>query len=494
MRVTPESAAIALEQRVEAPRREQTRVEAAPRAVPRLGRFPGWLKAIDAIQRGACSALTLGVDLGVIAGSSFLVVSRPIVIAAMAPGLLFVLYVSNIYADRSSLETQGVWSFASSVMVPVAVTTIGGTIAAEALRWPVRDVLWFGAAAILGLLVSRTITWTVLAVARRRGAGLRRTLIVGNGQVARMLQRTLSECPAAGLLPVAMLALGNGNGSAAMVSERTAAHIARSIKEADVEHVVVVPEKGDAPILECVRGAEGNDVTFSILPPMSEFFLHPSVVTQVGGLPLIPLGKIAARRTMLPGKRLFDLVVGGLIILVLSPLLLATALGILIFDGRPIIYRQRRVGRDGKVFTILKFRSMIVGAERLVIDLRDQNMNNGLLFKVQDDPRITRVGRIIRRMSIDELPQLWNVIRGEMSLVGPRPLPVEPEDFDAIAHRRHTVRPGITGLWQVRGGNRLTYEDMVELDLAYIATWSMAHDIRLLFKTVPAVAARRAPC
>jgi len=116
------------------------------------------------------------------------------------------------------------------------------------------------------------------------------------------------------------------------------------------------------------------------------------------------------------------------------------------------------------------------------------------LFKVQDDPRITRVGRLIRRLSVDELPQLWNVIRGEMSLVGPRPLAVEPDDFDAIAHRRHTVRPGITGLWQVRGGNTLTYEDMIELDLGYIATWSLANDVRLLFKTVPAVAARRAPC
>ena len=142
---------------------------------------------------------------------------------------------------------------------------------------------------------------------------------------------------------------------------------------------------------------------------------------------------------------------------------------------------------------MLKFRSMVVGAERLIIDLRDHNVSDGLLFKVYDDPRITKVGRIIRRLSIDELPQLLNVINGEMSLVGPRPLAVEPEDFGLVDNQRHSVRPGITGYWQVSGSNELTYEEMIKLDFAYIENWSLWLDVRLLLQTVPALVHRRGP-
>jgi lipopolysaccharide/colanic/teichoic acid biosynthesis glycosyltransferase len=136
---------------------------------------------------------------------------------------------------------------------------------------------------------------------------------------------------------------------------------------------------------------------------------------------------------------------------------------------------------------------MVNGAESLVIDLRERNVNDGLLFKVQEDPRVTRVGRSIRRSSIDELPQLWNVIRGEMSLVGPRPLPVAPDDFNAIDNKRHSVRPGITGYWQVSGDNALSYEEMVKLDLAYVENCSLWLDVRLLFRTIPALLHRRGP-
>jgi lipopolysaccharide/colanic/teichoic acid biosynthesis glycosyltransferase len=209
------------------------------------------------------------------------------------------------------------------------------------------------------------------------------------------------------------------------------------------------------------------------------------------GLPLIPLGKVAQGRARLPAKRAFDIVLGSSLLMVLAPLMAFTALAIKALDRGPVLYRQRRVGRGGRPFDMLKFRSMVLGAERMAPRLRDQNVTDGLLFKVRNDPRVTSLGRLIRRLSIDELPQLWNVIRGDMSLVGPRPLAVEPDEFGAIAHKRHSVLPGITGYWQISGGNGLTYEEMIKLDLSYIENWSIWLDLRLLVRTLPALARRR---
>jgi lipopolysaccharide/colanic/teichoic acid biosynthesis glycosyltransferase len=190
------------------------------------------------------------------------------------------------------------------------------------------------------------------------------------------------------------------------------------------------------------------------------------------------------------GKRALDVTLALLALLVLLPLLLLTALAVFLEDRGPVLYRQRRVGFRGQEFSIFKFRSMLRDADRQVIDLRERNMTDGLLFKIQRDPRVTRVGRLLRRSSIDELPQLLNVLRGEMSLVGPRPLPVKPTDFDVADDRRHHVRPGITGFWQVNGGPSLGYRDMIDLDLTYIRQWSLGLDLRIMVRTVPALLSR----
>jgi lipopolysaccharide/colanic/teichoic acid biosynthesis glycosyltransferase len=173
--------------------------------------------------------------------------------------------------------------------------------------------------------------------------------------------------------------------------------------------------------------------------------------------------------------------------------MLATAVAIKLDDRGPVFYRQRRVGRNGESFEMLKFRSMVVGADNMREVLEVANVTDGLLFKLDADPRITRVGNFIRRASFDEMPQLWNVLRGDMSLVGPRPLPVEPESFGPLDAQRHAVRPGITGYWQVSGGNGLTYREMIKLDLAYLHNWSMWLDIRLLLRTFPALFNRHGP-
>jgi lipopolysaccharide/colanic/teichoic acid biosynthesis glycosyltransferase len=195
----------------------------------------------------------------------------------------------------------------------------------------------------------------------------------------------------------------------------------------------------------------------------------------------------------MPGKRLFDVAASGVLLFLLLPVFAAVAAAIKLSDRGSAFYTQERVGRDGRPFKMWKFRSMVTGADQMVEEHQDANVNNGLLFKLQDDPRITPVGGWLRRLSLDELPQLCNVLRGDMSFVGPRPLPVDPGAFDEVALKRHSVRPGITGPWQVHGGHALSYEDMVSLDLAYITGWSFRHDLWLLALTLPALVVRRAP-
>lgn len=184
-------------------------------------------------------------------------------------------------------------------------------------------------------------------------------------------------------------------------------------------------------------------------------------------------------------KRAFDIFVALSALLVLLPLFVVVALAIRLGSPGPAFYRQKRCGRDGRCFGMLKFRSMVRDADQLIIELRDRNESDGLLFKVKDDPRVTRIGKVIRRYSIDELPQLINVLTGDMSLVGPRPLPVEPDAFGPIDGRRHAVRPGLTCHWQISGRSDLTYGQMVEMDLAYIRNSSIWTDIRLIARTVP---------
>ncbi len=172
----------------------------------------------------------------------------------------------------------------------------------------------------------------------------------------------------------------------------------------------------------------------------------------------------------------------------LSPLLLVVAVVVKLQDGGPVLFHQPRIGREGKTFQMLKFRSMVVDAEARLAALRDQNESDGVLFKMKADPRITPLGRYLRRYSIDELPQLINVLRGEMSLVGPRPpLSSEVDKYADDVHRRLLVRPGLTGLWQVSGRSGLSWDESVRLDLYYVDNWSMTSDLVIIAKTVRAV-------
>jgi exopolysaccharide biosynthesis polyprenyl glycosylphosphotransferase len=197
-------------------------------------------------------------------------------------------------------------------------------------------------------------------------------------------------------------------------------------------------------------------------------------------------------RAVLALKRGFDIIASAAGLLVLSPLLVATAIAIKLDSPGPVLFKQLRNGRGGSRFKILKFRTMVEDAESKRFDLAHLNeLGDGPLFKIKSDPRITRVGGFLRKYSIDELPQLWNVLRGQMSLVGPRPFVVhEADQITGWAGRRLDTTPGITGLWQVLGRNDIPFDEMVKLDYIYVTNWSLWWDIKILCRTIPVVLAR----
>jgi exopolysaccharide biosynthesis polyprenyl glycosylphosphotransferase len=216
--------------------------------------------------------------------------------------------------------------------------------------------------------------------------------------------------------------------------------------------------------------------------------LEGAHIEQYGGMTIQSLVYGPDRLVSLLIKRAIDLAGASLLVIVGSPVLIGVALAMWVVDGRPILFRQPRVGLHGRLFHVLKFRTMVRGAEEQLADLIDRNEISGHAFKVTGDPRITSIGRFLRRTSLDELPQLWNVIRGEMSLVGPRPpLPSEVASYDVWHRRRLSMKPGITGLWQITDRGNPDFDQWVTIDLDYIDRWSLWLDVKIIARTLPAM-------
>ena len=215
-------------------------------------------------------------------------------------------------------------------------------------------------------------------------------------------------------------------------------------------------------------------------------------VRPLGRFPIVYVEPVTRGGWRAWAKRTFDIVGAGLLLVLTAPILLVVAVAVKLDSKGPVLFRQVRVGRDSEPFSVLKVRTMVVDAEARLAELRELNEADGPLFKMTDDPRITRVGKFLRVTSLDELPQLWNVLRGDMSLVGPRPaLPHETEEWDALLTQRLRVKPGITGMWQVSGRSDTSFEDYTRLDLYYVDNWSLATDLAILAKTVPVVLLRQ---
>src|SRR5438876_2283056 len=258
------------------------------------------------------------------------------------------------------------------------------------------------------------------------------------------------------------------------------------------ELIVSGIDLGDEAFLDLVEHAHRAGVKVRIAPTTTELLTQRAEYVPGQGVPLFELRPPVFAGLDWTVKRAFDIVVSGLLIAVASPIWALIALAVKLDSPGPIFYRDRRVGLGELEFGMFKFRSMYVDAGARQAGLEGANEASGPLFKIKDDPRVTRVGRFVRRYSLDELPQVLNVLRGEMSLVGPRPLPLRDYVQLEVWHRkRYLVLPGLTGLWQVSGRIELTFDDLVRLDFYYLENWSIWLDISILTKTLPAVLARR---
>jgi exopolysaccharide biosynthesis polyprenyl glycosylphosphotransferase len=352
----------------------------------------------------------------------------------------------------------------------------------------VEAALFVGAALLLVPVLRGSIrSWVFPRVMERR-----RTLIVGGGEEALLVYRKLGTHPEYGLDVVGFLAAEEDDVPGPVLG--ASGDIARLVDELDIDRVILASSIGDhEQMLDLLRSVRRPDVQISIVPRYFEIFTSQATFDDIEGMPVVTLPPLRLGRSSRVLKRSFDLCAAGAALVVLSPLLAAVALVIRLDSPGPALYRQKRRGRGGSTFEIVKFRTMYTGAEAKRDEVLHLNEVDGPLFKIKGaDPRVTRVGAFLRRTSIDELPQLWNVVRGDMSLVGPRPFVVyEADQITGWASRRLDMTPGITGLWQVLGRNDIPFDEMTKLDYVYVTNWSLWWDLKILCQTIPVVLGKR---
>ena len=357
--------------------------------------------------------------------------------------------------------------------------------------------LWVAIAwgiALVAALGSRRIWHSYIHRQRVQGRLSFPTVVVGTNAEAQHLAR-LMQSPSFGFRAIALVSTDQTADVPAgdVPVMGTVAELRDVIREVGAECVFVAASALSANEMGYVAKAvrlEGVEVRVTATLP--EVLSSRVAVQSLGGVTALSLRPVRLTGTQAVIKRAFDVVVAGLSLLLISPVLATIAVAIKLTSPGPVLFRQKRVGHRGRPFTILKFRTMQVGADLMVDELRAQHGVEGLMFKMKDDPRVTRVGRFLRKVSLDELPQLINVVIGDMSLVGPRPpLPEEVTQYEDWQFDRLEVPPGISGLWQVSGRADLSFEDCVRLDLFYIENWSLAYDLYILAKTIPVLLSKR---
>lgn len=357
-------------------------------------------------------------------------------------------------------------------------------------------------AGILSLLVARLLVRSYLRSQRKSGKSTSTVMLIGGRYGVEHLARALRSHPMAGYLPIATYLPGTAPGTTVdteltlpnLGHEPSAASILDAIEKSRPDAVALSSGVPLPPrIIRELGWALADMQVKMIMAPALTDVAGPRIHTQpVAGLPLIHVSTPNLGTGQRVLKRVFDLVGAGVLLVALSPVLALVAIIVRTDSPGPVFFKQERVGAGGEHFMMYKFRSMVVDAEARLESLRAQSEGNGVMFKLKADPRITRAGSFLRRYSLDELPQLFNVINGTMSLVGPRPpLPSEVELYQSHVHRRLMVRPGLTGLWQVSGRSLLSWDDTVRLDLYYVENWSVAGDIAILLRTFRAVTARQ---
>lgn len=343
------------------------------------------------------------------------------------------------------------------------------------------------------LLVSRWLWRRWLVGRRRRGRLLSHALLVGDRESSLHVAEQIRRDPGCGLRIVG--ALTEHGSSERSLSDGIPvlgdwACVLAGVDEARADTVIVTGNHTLTPrqLRELGWGLEERQASLIVAPALTDIAGPRIHSTPVAGLPLIHVDYPELTGVRQALKRASDLLVSAFALVLLAPAFLVISLVVRTTSSGAAFFRQERVGLHGKPFRMLKFRTMVVDAEERLSSLLDASEGNDVLFKMRNDPRITSVGRFLRRYSIDELPQLWNVLKGDMSLVGPRPpLANEVAAYEEWVHRRLLVKPGITGLWQVSGRSDLSWEDSVRLDLYYVENWSITTDLVILWRTIKAV-------
>ena len=338
---------------------------------------------------------------------------------------------------------------------------------------------------------SRIAIHAGLRVARMLGRNYRHVLIVGSGPRARLAASLIDEHPAWGQRVVGLLDEYDTPVDASFIGVpiHKLQELPNLMRRVVIDEVIVAcPRSMLSAIAPAIATCAAVGIPVTMLSDVFGDLMPQPRVAEFGMHPALSFAVVHHSRAALLFKRFMDVICATALLLLLSPVIAIAAIAIKLDSAGPVLFRQKRCGLNGRHFNVLKLRSMYLDAEKRRAELAALNEMDGPVFKIRNDPRITPVGRLLRRLSIDELPQLWNVVRGEMSLVGPRPpIPGEVDEYDVRQRRRLSMRPGITCLWQVEGRNTIGFTEWVQLDLAYIDRWSLLLDIKILLRTLPAV-------
>ena len=416
---------------------------------------------------------------------------------AVCTTLLWPLAAFSIGLYRS--DQLATWASAVSE-VPrgfVAVLLITWPLYGIASAFQLEQTVILTFITVTGIAAFTGIARTVARAGLHRAPELRqRTLILGSGVVAGQLVEKLHNNAQFGLDPVGIVDDEvHDIGTPDLPWLGHFADLETIIEAQAIDRVIIAFSRAShEQLLESIRACRDAGVTVDVVPRLFEFLDGVRALDQVGGLPLLSIGAPILTSASVAAKRVLDAVGSLTLIALFSPVMIAIAVAIKLESRGPIFFRQPRAGRGNTSFQMIKFRSMYIDAEKRKAEMSELNeASDGVMFKIRHDPRVTRVGRVIRRFSLDELPQLFNVLRGEMSLVGPRPL-IFPETaaLEKDWHlRRLELRPGLTGPWQVYGRSQSPFQEMVRFDYQYVAGWSLARDIEILLATLPAVMSGR---
>jgi exopolysaccharide biosynthesis polyprenyl glycosylphosphotransferase len=396
---------------------------------------------------------------------------------------------SGLYAARSL--RPGLSRIVGSLFQVAFVALLFAVVSGEHFS---SYYLFYGSLAFALLYVSSLragYEWLTGVILRAAGYR-RRAVLVGTGKHIADVAHALADAPHSPIEVVGFLSPtalpGNGLRALGSLDE-----LERVLGSQRIDEVIIAdPDFPQLEAVELVDQCHQRGVRVRLAPSTMEILIHRAEFVPGQSVPLFELGPPVFEGVDFALKRTFDLVGALLLLMFLSPLLLAIALAVRLSSRGPVLFRSTRRGIGQRPFPCLKFRTMHTDAEERQADLEELNEASGALFKIREDPRLTHVGGVLRRFSLDELPQLINVVRGEMSLVGPRPLPQRDYEMLEEWHRkRYLVLPGITGLWQVSGRSELDFDDLVHLDFIYLEHWSLALDLTILLKTIPAVISRR---